>query len=124
MSDCPYFEIHQNQDVCVLKLQDLGGDRAAVNAFGQALLSYVGETRPLRLVVNLAAIKQLSSPALAKLMMAEKQVKRHGGRLCLCDPPGAVGEVLSLAWPAQAGGQSGPLTERKAVEELKNWQPD
>ncbi len=124
MSDCPYFKIHQNQDVCVLKLQELGGDRAVVNAFGQALLAYVAEQRPQRLVVNLAAVKQLSSPALAKLMMAEKQVKRYGGSFRVCELTTAVGQVLSLAWPSQAGSEAGPLTEPEAVEQLKNWKPD
>lgn len=123
MSDCPYFKIHQNQDVYVLKMQELGGDRAAVNAFGQALLAYVAEQRPQRLVVNLAAVKQLSSLALAKLMMAEKQIKRQGGSLRVCELTAAVGQVLSLAWPSQAGSDAGPLTEPEAVEWLKNWNP-
>ncbi len=124
MSNCAYFKIHQNKDVCVLRMQELGRDRAAVNAFGQALLAYVAEQQPRRLVVNLAAVKQLSSPALAKLMMAEKQVKRYGGSLRVCELPAAVGEVLSLAWPSQAGSEAGPLTEPEAVEQLNNWQPD
>lgn len=123
MSDCPYFKILQNQGVCVLKMQELGGDRAAVNAFGQALLAYVAEQRPQRLVVNLAAVKQLSSPTLAKLMMAEKQVKRYGGNLRVCELNAAVGEVLSLTWPSQAGSDAGPLTEPEAIEWLKNWKP-
>jgi anti-anti-sigma factor len=122
MAESRYFQVQQRDDVVVLHVQSIGLDRAAVNEFGQTLLEFVDQQRPLRLVVNLARVSELSSPTLGKLMLLEKRVAAYGGKMLVCEARGAVRELISLAWSAHASSEAEPIGEQDAVAQLKNWQ--
>ena len=123
MSESRYFQVQQCDSVFVVHVQHFVPDRATVNEFGQTLLAYVDQQRPARLAVSLAAVSELSSPTLGKLMLLEKRIAGYGGKMLVCEAHGAVQQLIALSWPRHAPPGGETLSERDAIEQLKNIQP-
>jgi anti-anti-sigma factor len=101
MSDSRYFQVSDRGDVLVLRLRAVSLDRNAANEFWADLLSLLKQYPAGRILINLAEVPKISSPALAKLIAFDRQVSAGGGKLLICEAAPAVNQIISLAWPGR-----------------------
>jgi anti-anti-sigma factor len=72
-------------------------DEDTVPAAFDPLYALVGEVGSTRLVLNLAAVEQLGSLAVAKLLTLLWKVRAGSGRLALCQLPPAAAELFETS---------------------------
>jgi len=72
-------------------------DEDTLRAIFEPIQSLVGEVGRNQLVLNLAAVEHLPSPAVGKLVMLNRQVQAANGRLALCHLSSAVRQTLDSA---------------------------
>ncbi len=62
-----------------------------------ALLDILAQTKPRRLILNLAQVPYMDSSAIAVLVEALKRIARHKGEICLTNLQPRVKSLLEIA---------------------------
>lgn len=90
-------EVTEIGDVSVVRFVDRRIlDAANIEGLGDELFSLVETDNRARLVLNFTGVEFLSSAALNKLIILDKKVKSHGGKLVLCDLRPEIKEVFAI----------------------------
>ena len=71
-------------------------DAAAIQELGEELFALVEQSNLHNLILNFANVEFLSSAALNTLIMLEKKVKAHRGKLRLCNLRPEIYEVFAI----------------------------
>lgn len=90
-------EVTEIGDVSVVRFVDRRIlDAANIEGLGDELFSLVETDNRTRLVLNFTGVEFLSSAALNKLIILDKKVKSHGGKLVLSDLRPEIKEVFAI----------------------------
>ena len=71
-------------------------DAASIQELGDELFQLVEKDGLVNIILNFANVEFLSSAALNKLIMLEKKVKAHRGKLRLCNLRPEIFEVFAI----------------------------
>lgn len=71
-------------------------DATAIEELGGELFSLVETDNRKNLLLNFTGVEFLSSAALNKLIILDKKVKTHGGRLKMCNLRPEIAEIFSI----------------------------
>ena len=71
-------------------------DAANIEGLGDELFELVEKDNRKRMLLNFTDVEFLSSAALNKLIILDKKIKSHGGRLVLCDLRQEIKEVFAI----------------------------
>jgi anti-anti-sigma regulatory factor len=96
MANYRYFETRQRDDVHVVYLASVGADREAVTQFGQDLLEFAKAEKPQRVLISFKSVRELTAPAVGKLLLLAKTVKGQGGQVECCDATEDFRGVLGM----------------------------
>ncbi len=91
-------------------------DAANIESLGDELFALVETDQRKQLLLNFTGVEFLSSAALNKLIILDKKVKSHGGKLVLCDLRQEIKEVFAITRLDQLFTISS--TEQKALKEF------
>ena len=90
-------EVSEIGDVSVVRFVDRRIlDAANIEGLGDELFSLVENDNRNRLVLNFTGVEFLSSAALNKLIILDKKIKSHSGKLALCDLRPEIKEVFAI----------------------------
>jgi anti-sigma B factor antagonist len=90
-------EVSEIGDVTVVRFVDRKIlDPANIQELGDELFGLVEEDNRKSLLLNFSRVEFLSSAALNKLIMLDRKVKAHKGRLKLCDLRPEIQEVFMI----------------------------
>lgn len=90
-------EVSEVGDVSVVRFVDRRIlDAANIEGLGDELFELVEKDNKKRLLLNFTGVEFLSSAALNKLIILDKKVKTHGGKLVLCDLRQEIKEVFAI----------------------------
>lgn len=97
MADSKRFEVLPHGDVTEIRLVDPElTDLVIQNELSEQLLGVVTDQQPMKVVVNMAAVRICSSGAIESLLALRKTVKRYGGEVRLCEVRGVVRQALKV----------------------------
>lgn len=90
-------EVSEVGDVTVVRFVDRKIlDTANIQELGDELFSLVETDNRKSLLLNFSRVEFLSSAALNKLILLDRSVKKHGGRLKLCSLRPEIQEVFVI----------------------------
>ncbi len=90
-------EVSEIGDVTVVRFVDRKIlDTANIQELGDELFSLVESDNRKSLLLNFSRVEFLSSAALNKLILLDRAVKKHGGRLKLCSLRPEIQEVFVI----------------------------
>ena len=90
-------EVSEIGDVSVIRFVDRRIlDAANIEGLGDELFGLVENDHRKQLLLNFTGVEFLSSAALNKLIILDKKVKSHSGKLVLCDLRQEIKEVFAI----------------------------
>lgn len=90
-------EVSEIGDVTIVRFVDRKIlDTANIQELGDELFSLVEHDHRKRLLLNFAHVEFLSSSALNKLILLDRAVDKHSGRLALCNLRPEIQEVFVI----------------------------
>jgi anti-anti-sigma factor len=98
MNRSPYeaMEVSQENGVTMVRLTSPAYlEQWLIQAVGDELYK-LAETANARVVVDLAAVRQVSSLMIAKLMEFQRRLRLAGGRLAVCSPQQEVQDLFQI----------------------------
>jgi anti-sigma B factor antagonist len=90
-------DVSEAGDVSVVRFVDRRIlDAANIEGLGDELFALVENDHRRRLLLNFTGVEFLSSAALNKLIILDKKIKSHGGKLVLSDLRPEIKEVFAI----------------------------
>lgn len=90
-------EVSEIGDVTIVRFVDHKIlDSANIQELGDELLSLVEDDQRKKLLLNFSRVEFLSSSALNKLIMLDRVVEKHHGKLALCNLRPEIQEVFMI----------------------------
>lgn len=97
MADFECIRLDDVHGVSVIRFMDEKVvDPARIERMGSELLSLANGDKPGKLLVNFENVHFFSSAAINKLIVLEKRVRAHGGKLQLCNLRPEVRDLFSF----------------------------
>jgi len=97
MTSFQRLQVTQQDDVVVVEFVDRKIlDAASIQQLGGELFSVVDSRPEIRLVLDFSKVEFMSSAALGKLVLLEKEVRKKGGKIRLCQIRPEIYEVFQI----------------------------
>ena len=96
MSDNRHFKVTDQDGVTLLHLAEDFSDRKYILEFDEALMEFVEEARPKRLVLSFEDVSFYSSEAIKALIHVKKRLVEFDGKLGLCSMKKELREILEI----------------------------
>ena len=92
-----YFDIEQSNEVTIMLLiSEDDVDRLVVNDLQRAIVSFVEQERPHKLLVDFANVRRFSSETINALIRARRRLGEYHAKICLCGMRPEVHDVFRL----------------------------
>lgn len=92
-----FFHIQQMHDVTIMSLiSEDEVDRLMMNDLQRAIIAFVEQERPLKLLVDFAGVRRFSSETISALIRARRRLTEYHGQISLCAMRPEVREVFRL----------------------------
>ncbi len=92
-----FFEIEQRNDLTIMLLiSEDDVDRMAVNDLQRAIVAFVEQERPHKLLVDFVNVRRFSSETINALIRVRRRLGEYQGTLCLCSMRPEVHDVFKL----------------------------
>jgi anti-sigma B factor antagonist len=90
-------EVTEVGEITVVRFRDRKIlDATAIEELGGELFALVENDNRKNLLLNFTGVEFLSSAALNKLIILDKKIKAHGGRLKMCHLRPEIAEIFSI----------------------------
>lgn len=78
------FQVTLHDDITVIHISKEVRDKARIMEFGDDLVAYCEEHRPLKVQMNFEYVVFFGSEAISALIRAQRRIREFGGRMNLC----------------------------------------